>query len=90
MFAIPRFQSVDAHGRKTDVARLQILADRRMLFAKSDHIAEEFKEILIFVKLIPVQPRNRIVLTIRIVISESCVAEFIAGQEHGSSPAAHE
>ena len=61
-----------------------------MLLAESDHIAEKFKEILVLMKQIPVQPRDRIVLTIGIVISESCIAEFIAGEEHGSPPAAHE
>ena len=90
MFVVPRLQTMSAHGRKTDIARFQVFADRRMFFAESNHVPEEFKQVRIFVQQIPVQPGDLIILAVRIIITITSVAEFIAGEEHRGSTAAHE
>ena len=61
-----------------------------MFVPESDHVPEEFKEVFVFPEKVPVQPGDLVVLAVRIVVAVARVPEFIAGEEHGRPPAAHE
>ena len=54
-----------------------------------DHKFKKFKQLPVFLKQTPVQPRDLVVLAVRIVVAELGVAELVPCQEHGRSPAAH-
>ena len=77
-----------AHRRNTKITWFEILTDGRMIFAELDHILKEIEQIFIFFEETPVQPRDQVILTIRVIISITCVCEFITGEEHWSSAAA--
>ncbi len=81
---------MDAHGRKSDIAGFQILSDGRVRHAERDHIAEELEHIPVLFQKAPVQPGDLVVLAVGVVVAEFRVAEFVAGEEHGRSPAAHQ
>ena len=53
-----------------------------MIFAERDHLLEEPENVLIGLKLTPVQPANFIVLVIRIVVAELSIQELVAGAKH--------
>ena len=77
-----------AHCRNTKITWFEILTDDRMIFAEPDHILKEIEQILIFFEETPVQPGDQVILAIRVIISITCVCEFITGEEHWSSAAA--
>ena len=56
-----------------------------MALAECDHALEEPENILICLQLAPVQPSRRIVLVIRIIVTELCIQEFVSGPEHRGS-----
>ena len=82
-----RSESMRAHRRNTKITWFEILTDGRMIFAELDHILKEIEQIFIFFEETPVQPRDQVILTIRVIISITCVCEFITGEEHWSSTA---
>ena len=53
-----------------------------MLFPELNHMTHEIMDFLEFLKPAPVEPRNDIVLTIRIVVSKLGVTELIARKKH--------
>ena len=60
-----------------------------MLSSKLDHVFVKKIEFAILFKEIPVEPRNLIILTIRIVIAILRITEFISGIDHRGTAAAH-
>ena len=68
-----------AHRRNTKITWFEILTDGRMIFAELDHILKEIEQIFIFFEETPVQPRDQVILTIRVIISITCVCEFNTG-----------
>ena len=83
-----RSEPMRAHCRNTKITWFEILTDDRMIFAEPDHILKEIEQILIFFEETPVQPGDQVILAIRVIISITCVCEFITGEEHWSSAAA--
>ena len=80
---------MEAHIRKTTGAVAYVGAQYTVGFAEMDHIFEEFEHIPILLKQAPIQPGSNIILAVCIVIAELGVAEFISGEEHRDTPAAH-
>ena len=68
----------------------ELPADHLMFFAVGDHEFKELKEIPVLFQKAPVQPGDLVVLAVGVVVAEFRVAEFVAGEEHGRSPAAHQ
>ena len=81
---------VGTNGVHTTDCIGQFLTYDRMILAVADHKFEEFEQIAVFFKQIPVQPGNFIVLAISVVVSGLRITEFIPGQKHWRSSAAHE
>ena len=68
----------------------QLPADHLMFLAVGDHEFKELEEIPVLFQKAPVQPGDFVVLAVCVVVAEFRVAELVAGEEHGRSPAAHQ
>ena len=68
----------------------QLPADHFMFLAVGDHEFKELEEIPVLFQKAPVQPGDFVVLAVCVVVAEFRVAELVAGEEHGRSPAAHQ
>ena len=60
-----------------------------MLFSEPYQLPEKIEESAVGFKVLPVEPGNVIILTVSIIISALGITEFIAHEEHRSSPAHH-
>src|SRR6516165_6615868 len=57
--------------------------EHAMATAKVDQIADETAEILVFGSdMLPVEPRDLVVLTIRVVVAALSPADLVAGEQH--------
>src|SRR5271169_428505 len=63
---------------------------RRMRLPERNHRLEEPEYILIRFELTPIQPADFVVLVIRVVVSELCIQELVAGPEHWDAVREHE
>ena len=68
----------------------QFSAYRGMMSSEMYHVSVEIKEVLIFVKISPVEPRYLIILTVGIVIPELSVRKLVTCENHGRASAAHD
>ena len=75
--------------RETIVAVRSLLRDRFMFSAERDHKLTEFEKVMILLQVIPVKPRDLIILTVRVVVAEPRIAKLISGQHHRNTAAAH-
>ena len=61
-----------------------------MGFTEINHVLKELENISILLQKSPVQPGGNVILTVGIVVAKLCIAEFVSGQEHGDTAAAHQ
>lgn len=76
--AIPWETIVDTDLRQFTCRRFCSLTQDRIIFPQADRIAEEIVDFFVFFQSVPIQPRCDIILTVRVVISKLCIAEFIS------------
>ena len=65
-------------------------AQCRMAFAERNHFLEEAEDVLICLKLAPIEPSSRVVLVIRIVVAKLRVQELVSRAKHRSPVRQHE
>ena len=81
---------MDTDLRQFTCRRFCSLTQDRIIFPQADRIAEEIVDFFVFFQSVPIQPRCDIILTVRVVISKLCIAEFISCKKHRRSAAAHQ
>ena len=83
---LPRLFSVVGDIRKADRIRVEkqrrcLSAERRMRLSKRNQPAHKGEVLCLLLCLPPVKPRNRIILTVGIVIASLAVPELVTGEK---------
>ena len=61
-----------------------------MILSDLDHQLRKFKILFVFFSPRPVQPGDRVVLAVGVVVTRLCIAKFIPGIKHGGPAADHQ
>ena len=72
------------------VVEVILIAQNLMLAAELDHLFEVAEDVGVLLQIVPVEPRDFIVLTIGVVVALLRVAHFIARQYHGNALTDHQ